>query len=245
MRIKATEDATRALRLVSAAAICVGRCARTMRGCLGGHCLWSPSPLFAVAASLLVGFGTFPRHPIGRPDSVASTELAETGPLDTAVQRAATSSRHRSSGSRSTMPSTSPRSRCRSTTTDPTAPRFELFLARYNAIDQDRRIGTLLVNPGGPGFGGTDLAFFAAQIFDRKLLERFDIIGWDPRGTGESDPPIDCIDDYDPYFTESTSTPETDGRAPGARRHGPGLRRAVHRQEPRHHPVRRHQQQRP
>ena len=93
---------------------------------------------------------------------------------------------------------------------DPDGPRFELFLARYNAIDQDNRIGTLLVNPGGPGFGGTDLAFFASQIFDRKLLEQFDIIGWDPRGTGESDPPIDCIDDYDPYFTEIDATPESD-----------------------------------
>ena len=92
----------------------------------------------------------------------------------------------------------------------PDGPRFELFVARYNALDQDNKIGSLLVNPGGPGFGGTDLAFFAAQIFDRPLLDRFDIIGWDPRGTGESDPPIDCIDDYDPYFTEIDSTPESD-----------------------------------
>jgi pimeloyl-ACP methyl ester carboxylesterase len=93
---------------------------------------------------------------------------------------------------------------------NPNGPRFELFVARYNALDQDNKIGSLLVNPGGPGFGGTDLAFFAAQIFDRPLLDRFDIIGWDPRGTGESDPPIDCIDDYDRYFTEIDSTPETD-----------------------------------
>ncbi len=93
---------------------------------------------------------------------------------------------------------------------DPDGPRFELFLARYNALEPDDRIGTLLVNPGGPGFGGSDLAFFAAQIFDRELLDRFDIIGWDPRGTGESDPPIDCIDDYDPYFTAIDSTPESE-----------------------------------
>ena len=59
----------------------------------------------------------------------------------------------------------------------PDGPRFELFVARYNALDQDRKIGSLLVNPGGPGFGGSDLAFFAAQIFDRPLLDRFDIIG--------------------------------------------------------------------
>jgi len=92
----------------------------------------------------------------------------------------------------------------------PDGPRFDLFVARYNALDQDNKIGSLLVNPGGPGFGGSDLALFAAQIFDRSLLDRFDIIGWDPRGTGESDPPIDCIDDYDPYFNEIDTTPDSD-----------------------------------
>ena len=94
--------------------------------------------------------------------------------------------------------------------TDPDGPRFELFVARYNAIDQDNKIGSLLINPGGPGFGGSDFAIVASQIFDRPVLDRFDIIGWDPRGTGESDPPVDCIDDYDPFFNEVDSTPETD-----------------------------------
>lgn len=93
---------------------------------------------------------------------------------------------------------------------DPDGPRFELFMARYNAIDQENKIGSLLINPGGPGFGGSDFAIFASQRFDRPLLERFDIIGWDPRGTGESDPPVDCIDDYDPFFNAIDSTPESD-----------------------------------
>jgi pimeloyl-ACP methyl ester carboxylesterase len=93
---------------------------------------------------------------------------------------------------------------------DPDGPRFDLFLARYNALDQDDKIGSLLINRGGPGFGGSDMAIFASEVFDRPLLERFDIIGWDPRGTGESDPPIDCIDDYDKYFSAIDGTPETD-----------------------------------
>ena len=93
---------------------------------------------------------------------------------------------------------------------DPTGDTIELFLARYRAIDQENRIGTLLVNPGGPGFGGSDFAFFASQIFDQPLLERFDILGWDPRGTGESEPAIDCIDDYDRYYNEIDATPDTD-----------------------------------
>ena len=70
--------------------------------------------------------------------------------------------------------------------------------------------GSLLVNPGGPGFGGSVLAAFAPQIYDDALLDRFDIVGWDPRSTGLSTPAIDCIDDYDPFFAEIDITPETD-----------------------------------
>jgi pimeloyl-ACP methyl ester carboxylesterase len=91
---------------------------------------------------------------------------------------------------------------------DPDGEQFELFLARHRALDPEQRIGTLLINPGGPGFGGSDYALFATQIFDIELLDRFDIVGWDPRGTGESTPAIDCIDDYDPYFTAIDATPE-------------------------------------
>lgn len=87
---------------------------------------------------------------------------------------------------------------------------IELFLARHEAGDPARRIGSLLINPGGPGFGGSDYAIYAPQIFDDEILDRFDIIGWDPRGTGLSEPAIDCIDDYDPYFTSLDSTPDSD-----------------------------------
>jgi pimeloyl-ACP methyl ester carboxylesterase len=93
---------------------------------------------------------------------------------------------------------------------DPDGPRFELFVARYRAQDQENKIGSLLVNPGGPGSEGTFLALGAARIYDQALLRHFDIVAWDPRGTGESDPPIDCIDDYDSYFTAIDSTPEDD-----------------------------------
>lgn len=92
---------------------------------------------------------------------------------------------------------------------DPTGPTFDLHLARYNALDPDNKIGTLLVNPGGPGFGGSVLAVRAADIYDRALREKFDIIGWDPRGTGESTPAIDCVDDYDTYFA-GDDTPQND-----------------------------------
>ncbi|MGA1035367.1 MAG: alpha/beta hydrolase [Ilumatobacteraceae bacterium] len=94
---------------------------------------------------------------------------------------------------------------------DPTGEMIDIYVARFPARDPDQRIGSLLVNPGGPGFGGSDLAFYADQIYDSALLDVFDVIGWDPRGTGWSTPTIDCIDDYDPYFAEIDITPEDQG----------------------------------
>ncbi len=85
---------------------------------------------------------------------------------------------------------------------------FDLHVARHLATDQANKIGSLLVNPGGPGFGGADFAVFADQIYGPELLRRFDIIGWDPRGTGKSEPSIDCIDDYDHYFSGTDITPD-------------------------------------
>ena len=77
---------------------------------------------------------------------------------------------------------------------------FSLYVVRRPAADPAQRIGSMLVNPGGPGFGGSDVAANAFFYFSPELLNRFDIIGWDPRGTGKSTPAIDCIDDYDKFF---------------------------------------------
>jgi pimeloyl-ACP methyl ester carboxylesterase len=93
---------------------------------------------------------------------------------------------------------------------DPNGPQFELFVARRLADDQANKIGSLLVNPGGPGFGGSDYAIYADQVFGDELLKNFDIIGWDPRGTALSEPAIDCIDDYDHYFASTDITPDDD-----------------------------------
>ena len=44
--------------------------------------------------------------------------------------------------------------------------------------------GSLFINPGGPGGSGTEYVGY----FEVKGLERFDVVGWDPRGTGSSTP---------------------------------------------------------
>ena len=41
----------------------------------------------------------------------------------------------------------------------------------------------------------------ASFYFSDVVVDRFDIIGWDPRGTGGSRPALDCVDDMDTYFT--------------------------------------------
>ncbi len=91
---------------------------------------------------------------------------------------------------------------------DPSKGSVDLNIARHLAMKPDERIGSLLVNPGGPGFGGTDFAVFAELNFGQALLDHFDIVAWDPRGTGSSNPPIDCIDDYDHFYAAGDITPD-------------------------------------
>lgn len=64
----------------------------------------------------------------------------------------------------------------------------------------DKRIGSMLVNPGGPGFGGSSLPQYASSYFSSDLTDVFDIVGWDPRGTGDSTPAVDCVSEYDQYM---------------------------------------------
>ena len=105
--------------------------------------------------------------------------------------------------------SRSARSPCRSTTPTPRRERSTLQHRPPPGASRDERIGTLLVNPGGPGFGGTDFAVLAEPNFGDELLDRFDIVAWDPRGTAASTPAIDCTDDYDHFFAAPTSRPTT------------------------------------
>ena len=71
---------------------------------------------------------------------------------------------------------------------------IELALARKPAGDQRRRIGSLLVNPGGPGASGVDLVPQLAAAMSSSVLDRFDLVGFDPRGVARS-APLRCIDD--------------------------------------------------
>ncbi|MFE0132529.1 alpha/beta hydrolase [Streptomyces sp. NPDC059037] len=68
---------------------------------------------------------------------------------------------------------------------------IKIRVSRIKATDQDRRLGSLLYNPGGPGAGAAaDVASGAWKAGD-KTMARYDLIGFDPRGIGES-APITC-----------------------------------------------------
>jgi pimeloyl-ACP methyl ester carboxylesterase len=79
---------------------------------------------------------------------------------------------------------------------DPSGETIELALLKDPADDTAHRVGSLVVNPGGPGAPGTSYAENSSFAFRQVLRDDFDIVGFDPRGTGESDP-VDCLSDAD------------------------------------------------
>ena len=72
-------------------------------------------------------------------------------------------------------------------------------------------IGSLFVNPGGPGESGIDLVSGADKIFSKALRDQYDIVGFDPRGVGSSTA-VDCVSDAELAKIADTdvdlSTPE-------------------------------------
>jgi pimeloyl-ACP methyl ester carboxylesterase len=69
-----------------------------------------------------------------------------------------------------------------------------IAVIRRPADDTAHRLGSLVVNPGGPGGSGIDYARAATQVVSTALLARYDIVGFDPRGVGQSAPVV-CLDD--------------------------------------------------
>ena len=59
---------------------------------------------------------------------------------------------------------------------------------------KNNTLGSLILNPGGPGGSGITYARAAEYVVSPSILENYDIVGFDPRGVGESSP-IECIDD--------------------------------------------------
>lgn len=75
---------------------------------------------------------------------------------------------------------------------DPAGPTLEIAVLRSPAAGDSR--GSLVVNPGGPGSSGIEYARATSAIVTDAVRESFDVVGFDPRGVGQS-APVDCADD--------------------------------------------------
>ncbi|MET9145175.1 alpha/beta fold hydrolase [Streptomyces sp. NPDC004042] len=71
---------------------------------------------------------------------------------------------------------------------DPGGRTIDLAISRLAAGDPKQRRGVLLLNPGGPGGSGLDLPVTSALDLPREVKQRYDLVGFDPRGVGRSTP---------------------------------------------------------
>lgn len=73
------------------------------------------------------------------------------------------------------------------------------------------KIGSLLINPGGPGGSGIDFLKSAEFVFTNRILDSYDIVGFDPRGVNKSTP-VHCLSDaeMDDFLAASFRDTEED-----------------------------------
>lgn len=106
----------------------------------------------------------------------------------------------------------------------PDGPKVQVALQRIPATDKENYQGSIFVNPGGPGGAGTQFVLTGGQALVAIFGPTFDILGFDPRGTGATTPRADCVG-TDPRRqaawadSEIVGTREGDGSIPLTRAH--------------------------
>lgn len=89
---------------------------------------------------------------------------------------------------------------------DLTLGKFDIAVMRHTAKGATQ---SLVINPGGPGGSGVDYVYSYKEAFTPVVIKNFDIVGFDPRGVGES-APILCLSnsETDQLYSEN-SYPKT------------------------------------
>ncbi|MEA5449547.1 alpha/beta hydrolase [Leptolyngbya sp. CCNP1308] len=85
---------------------------------------------------------------------------------------------------------------------------MQIAVLRLPAQDEpDQRIGSLVLNPGGPGGSGLfTTPLTAVGLKETPIIQRFDLVGFDPRGVGASTPAISCFTDAESDRGENQTT---------------------------------------
>jgi len=88
----------------------------------------------------------------------------------------------------------------------PEAGTLQLSVLKVPTTDPSKRIGSLVVNPGGPG--GSGVFYAAGAQFTDRVRAAYDVVGFDPRGVGSS-APVRCLSDRQlDTFLGSDPTPD-------------------------------------
>ncbi len=91
----------------------------------------------------------------------------------------------------------------------PQGRRISLSVVRVRAAQARQRLGSLVVNPGGPGGSGIAYATRGESAWGKQLLASYDLVGFDPRGVGESTP-LKCQSDAElDSYVASDPDPDT------------------------------------
>ncbi len=92
----------------------------------------------------------------------------------------------------------------------PAAGDITLTMSRQQAAGKGfKRLGSLLINPGGPGASAIDYAEYAATTYPAVVRDSYDIVGLDPRGVARSTP-VSCLTDQQmDAYTATDTTPDT------------------------------------
>ncbi|WP_346148583.1 alpha/beta hydrolase [Nonomuraea recticatena] len=90
---------------------------------------------------------------------------------------------------------------------DPQREELSISVIRLPATGD--RIGSIVINPGGPGGSGIDYGRAARSVLSPQVRDRFDVVGFDPRGVGES-APVECLSDKElDAFLALDATPDS------------------------------------